>query len=64
MNTNKKTLWIAQVSIFAAVELIFCFTPLGSLPITPGIVATSGSSAGDSRGSCAGGYSAAAVLAR
>jgi len=40
MNTNKRTLWIAQVSIFAAVELIFCFTPLGSLPITPGIVAT------------------------
>lgn len=40
MNTNNRTLWIAQVSIFTAVELIFCFTPLGSLPVTPGIVAT------------------------
>lgn len=40
MSTSQKTLWLTQVSIFSAIELVFCFTFLGSLPITPGIVAT------------------------
>ena len=36
---SKKTLFIAQFAILAAIEAIVCFTPLGSLPIGP-IVAT------------------------
>jgi uncharacterized membrane protein len=32
--------FIAQFSILAAIEAIFCFTPLGSIPFTPAIVAT------------------------
>jgi len=36
---NKKTLFITQFAILAAIEAIVCFTPLGSLPIGP-IVAT------------------------
>ncbi len=28
------------LAIFIAIEIIFCFTPLGSLPLGPGIVAT------------------------
>lgn len=40
MSSNKKTLWLAQISILTAIELLFCFTVLGSLPIAPGIVAT------------------------
>lgn len=31
---------MVQLALFAAIEVIFCFTPLGSLPISPGIVAT------------------------
>ena len=33
-------LFLVELALFVALELIFCFTPLGSLPITPGIVAT------------------------
>lgn len=37
----KKTVFLVQLSLFVAIELIFCFfKPLGSIPITPGIVAT------------------------
>ena len=44
-NTIKKpshanTLYLVQLAMFVAIELIFCFTPLGSIPISPGIVAT------------------------
>ena len=42
MSTTKKlnirTLTI--MALFTAIEVIFCFTPLGSLPLGPGIVAT------------------------
>lgn len=40
--TNKKNILIlTQLAIFTAIEVIFCFTPLGSIPITGGgIVAT------------------------
>lgn len=31
---------MVQLALFTAIEVIFCFTPLGSLPISPGIVAT------------------------
>ncbi|MBP1543200.1 MAG: ECF transporter S component [Oscillospiraceae bacterium] len=37
---NKKVLFMVQLAVFTAIEAIFCFTPLGSLPIGPGIVAT------------------------
>lgn len=37
---KSKTLYIVQLAIFTAIEAIFCFTPLGSLPLGPGIVAT------------------------
>lgn len=37
---NKKILIMAQLAIFTAIELVFCFTLLGSVPIGPGIVAT------------------------
>lgn len=40
MNTRKKTLFLTQFSILLAVEAIFCFTPLGSLPAMGVIVAT------------------------
>ena len=44
MNTTRisssKTLLLVQLAIFTAIEAVFCFTPLGSLPISPGIVAT------------------------
>jgi uncharacterized membrane protein len=33
-------LFLVELSILAAIEIIFCFTPLGSLPVSPGIVAT------------------------
>lgn len=39
-NNKKRILLLVQLSLFTAIEVIFCFTPLGSLPITPGIVAT------------------------
>lgn len=39
MNTKNKTRTLVQFSILLAIEAIFCFTPLGSLPIGP-IVAT------------------------
>lgn len=38
--TRAKTLYMVQLAIFIAIELIFCFTPLGSIPISVGIVAT------------------------
>lgn len=31
---------MVQLAVFTAIEAIFCFTPLGSLPLGPGIVAT------------------------
>lgn len=37
---SKKTLFMVQMALFTAIELLFCFTVLGSLPISPGIVAT------------------------
>lgn len=37
---NKNTLFWVQMSLFTAIELLFCFTVLGSLPLGPGIVAT------------------------
>lgn len=37
---NKKTLFWIQMSLFTAIEVLFCFTVLGSIPISPGIVAT------------------------
>ncbi len=37
---KKNTLFWVQMSLFTAIELLFCFTFLGSLPISPGIVAT------------------------
>jgi len=38
-NTRKKILFIVQFSVLLAIEAIFCFTPLGSIPVGP-IVAT------------------------
>lgn len=40
MTSKKKVLIMSQLALFTALEVIFAFTPLGSLPITPGIVAT------------------------
>ncbi len=43
MEISKKKLSIRTMTllaIFTAIEVIFCFTPLGSLPLGPGIVAT------------------------
>jgi uncharacterized membrane protein len=41
MKTNRgRTLFLAQFSLLLAIEAIFCFTPLGSIPFTPVIVAT------------------------
>jgi uncharacterized membrane protein len=37
---DHKTLVLAQFGILLAIEAIFCFTPLGSIPISPTIVAT------------------------
>lgn len=37
---SKKTLFWVQMSLFTAIELLFCFTVLGSIPLGPGIVAT------------------------
>lgn len=37
---KNKTLFWVQMSLFTAIELLFCFTVLGSLPLGPGIVAT------------------------
>lgn len=37
---SSKVLFLAQFSILLAIEAIFCFTPLGSIPITPAIVMT------------------------
>ena len=41
IRTEKKSIFnIIILAIFASIEIIFCFTPLGSIPIGPGIVAT------------------------
>lgn len=40
MASTNKTLFLTRFSILLALEAVFCFTPLGSLRITPGIVAT------------------------
>ena len=37
---KKRNLFIAQFSVLLAIEIIFCFTPLGSLPAIGPIVAT------------------------
>ena len=40
-NTNKKKIiFITQFALLLALQAIFAFTPLGSLPIQPGMVAT------------------------
>ncbi len=36
--SRKKILFLAQFALLLAIELIFCFTPLGSIPIVPGLV--------------------------
>lgn len=40
MKLNKKTLNLTQFAILVAIEALFCFTPLGSLPALGPIVAT------------------------
>ena len=40
MQRNKSVLFLVQFSILVAIEAIFCFTPLGSLPAIGPIVAT------------------------
>lgn len=37
---NTSILLMVQLAVFTAIEAVFCFTPLGSLPLGPGIVAT------------------------
>lgn len=39
---RKRILFLVQFAILLALEAIFCFTPLGSIPVTPLIVATLG----------------------
>lgn len=39
MKTNKNVLFLAQFGMLLAIEMIVCFTPLGSLPVGP-LVAT------------------------
>ncbi|MDR0930932.1 MAG: hypothetical protein LBM38_04230, partial [Clostridiales bacterium] len=39
-NSKPKTVYLTNIAILIAIEIAFCFTALGSLPITPGIVAT------------------------
>jgi len=39
MNTLGKTLFLVQFAVLLAIEALFCFTPLGSIPIGP-LVAT------------------------
>jgi len=40
MANRKKILFIVQFAVLLAVEALFCFTPLGSIPFNPVIVAT------------------------
>ena len=40
MNRKNKTLFMVQFGILLAIEAVFCFTPLGSLPALGPIVAT------------------------
>ena len=40
MKTNSKTTFLVQFAILLAIEAVFCFTPLGSLPAIGPIVAT------------------------
>ena len=42
MKTNKRILFLAQFSMLLAIELVVCFTPLGSLPIGPLVATLSG----------------------
>jgi len=42
MNRKNKTLFMVQFAVLLAIEAIFCFTPLGSLPAIGPIVATLG----------------------
>ena len=39
---RKKILFMVQFAILLAIEALFCFTPLGSIPFTPLMVATLG----------------------
>jgi uncharacterized membrane protein len=39
-NTSHKIRFITEFAVLLAIEAIFCFTPLGSIPFTPVIVAT------------------------
>ena len=40
MNISTKTQKLTQFSILFVIEVLFCFTPLGSIPLPSGIVAT------------------------
>lgn len=40
MSNKTKVVVLTQLALLTAIEAIFCFTPLGSLPISPAIVAT------------------------
>lgn len=40
MTTSEKTLFLTRFSILLALEAIFCFTPLGSIPIGPMVATT------------------------
>lgn len=42
MATSERILFLTRFSILLALEAIVCFTPLGSIPLGPGIVATLG----------------------
>lgn len=67
-NTRRTTLFLTQFSVLLAIEALFCFTPLGSIPIGP-LVATLGmlpviitaimlgTKAGSAMGFCAGLFS-------
>ena len=69
MKNNSKTLFMTQFAILLAIEALFCFTPLGSLPALGPIVATLamipvvitalllGTKAGTLMGACAGLFS-------
>ncbi|WP_101697625.1 ECF transporter S component [Clostridium minihomine] len=42
MKSNKRILFLAQFSMLLAIEMVVCFTPLGSLPIGPLVATLSG----------------------
>lgn len=42
MKSNQKILFLAQFAMLLAIEMVVCFTPLGSLPIGPLVATLSG----------------------